>query len=143
VAERQRDGAQRTLWEERRMEVPVEVLDVSGASPGSFLLVEAVFETGRAAFGFLGQKGVRAEAIGERAARRLLKFLEDEEGAVDGHLADQLVLPMAIAGGGGSATTCEVSRHLETVVDVARSFGVEARVWGRRGGPGGFEVAPR
>lgn len=142
VAERQRDGAQKAFWEARRLEVPFEVLAPSAASPGSFLYLEAVFESGRAAFGFLGQKGVRAETLGDRAARRLLKLIVDEEGAVDGHLADQLALPLALAGGGGRVTTTEVTRHLETVLEVAGLFGVKAQVFGRRGGSGGFEVLP-
>jgi RNA 3'-terminal phosphate cyclase (ATP) len=72
----------------------------------------------------------------------LLKLMEDEEGAVDGHLADQLVLPLALAEGGGLVTTTEVTRHLATVVEVAGLFGVKARIWGRRGGSGGVEVLP-
>lgn len=140
VARRQKDAAARALWERRRIEAEWEVLDVSADSPGSFLFLEAAFETGRGAFGFLGQRGLSAESIGDRAARRLLHFLEDEEGAVDPHLADQLVVPLAMAGGGGRVTTVEVTRHLETAVEVATRFGVKARVWGRRGGPGGLEV---
>ena len=140
VARRQRDAVARALWERRRLEAEWEVLDVSADSPGSFLFLEAAFETGRGAFGFLGQRGLSAESLGDRAARRLLHFLEDEEGAVDPHLADQLVVPLAMAGGGGRVTTVEVTRHLETAVEVATRFGVRAKVWGRRGGPGGLEV---
>jgi RNA 3'-terminal phosphate cyclase (ATP) len=139
VARRQADAARALLWERRRLEATWDVVDVPAASPGSFLLLEAVFEESRAAFGFLGQRGVRAELIGDRAARTLLKFLEGE-GAVDPHLADQLAVPLALAGGGGRVTTTEVTRHLETVAGVLVQFGIQARTWGRRGGPGGLEV---
>jgi len=140
VARRQRDAAQQRLWEARRLEADWEVLEgVKAASPGSFLLVEAVFERGRGAFGYLGERGVRAEQLGDRAARRLLRFL-DEEGATDPCLADQLVVPFALAGGGGVATTTEVTAHLETAVATAVLFGVKARVLGRRGLPGALEV---
>jgi len=37
-------------------------------------------------------------------------------------------------------TTPEVTAHMETVVAVLGLFGVPARTWGRRGGPGGLEV---
>ena len=139
VAQRQRDTAQAVLWERRRIEAAWEVVDVPAPSPGSFLLLEAVFEEGRAAFGFLGQRGVRAEVVGDRAARTLLKFL-DGEGAVDPHLADQLGVPLALSGGGGRVTTSEVTSHLETVAGVIAQFGIPAQTWGRRGGPGGLEV---
>lgn len=139
VARRQRDAAQQRLWEERRIEAVWEVPELPAASPGSFLLLEAVFEKSRAAFGFLGQRGLRAEVLGDRAARQLLKFL-DAEGAVDPHLADQMVVPLALAQGGGRVTTPEVTRHLETAAWVVSLFGIPARVWGRRGGPGGLEL---
>jgi RNA 3'-terminal phosphate cyclase (ATP) len=139
VAQRQRDAAQSVLWERRRLEAEWAVVNVPAASPGSYLLLEAVFEESRAAFGFLGQRGVRAEVVGDRAARTLLKFLE-AEGAVDPHLADQLAVPLALSGGGGRVTTSEVTRHLETVAGVLARFGIPARTWGRRGGPGGLEV---
>jgi RNA 3'-terminal phosphate cyclase (ATP) len=139
VAGRQRDAAQARLWEARRLEASWEVAEVKGASPGSFLLLEAVFEGSRAGFCFLGEKGLRAELLGDRAARHLLRFLE-AEGATDPHMADQLALPLALAQGGGRVTTPEVTRHLETVAAVLRLFGRPARTWGRIGGPGGLEV---
>lgn len=139
VAQRQRDAAQARLWEAQRIEVAWDVLTVPAASPGSFLLLEAIFEKGRGAFGFLGERGLRPERLGDRAARRVLKFLEGE-GAVDGPLADQLAVPFAVSGGGGEVTTCEVTRHLESVAAVIRLFGMPARTWGRLGGPGGIEA---
>jgi RNA 3'-terminal phosphate cyclase (ATP) len=140
VAERARDAALALLWQNRRIEASWEIVDLKAASPGSFLLVEAVFENGRGAFGYLGDRSVKPELLGERAARRVLKFIEEEEGALDPWLADQLAVPLALAGGGGRLTTTEVTRHLETVASVCTAFGRVARVWGRRGGPGGLEV---
>jgi RNA 3'-terminal phosphate cyclase (ATP) len=141
VARRQAGAARDRLWEERRIESQWEVVEMSAASPGSYLQVEAVFENGRAAFSLLGERGVRAEVAGERAARRLLRFLEDESAGVDPWLADQLAVPLAVGRGGGRLTTSEVTRHLETVAEVVQRFGIGARTWGRRGGPGGLEVA--
>jgi len=139
IAERQRDAAQERLWEQRRIEVHWEVASPPSASPGSFLLLEAIFESGRAAFGLVGERGVRAEILGDRAARRLLRFLEGE-GAVDPHLADQLAVPMALAQKGGLVTTDETTPHMEAVAATLSRFGIAARTWGRRGGPGGLEV---
>jgi RNA 3'-terminal phosphate cyclase (ATP) len=139
VAQRQRDAAQSVLWEARRIESSWDVLDVPAASPGSFLLLEAEFEKSRAAFGVLGERRVRAEVLGARAARRLLAFLEST-GAVDPHLADQLAVPFALAGSGGRVTTPEVTRHLETVAAIVSAFGIPARTEGRVGGPGALEV---
>jgi RNA 3'-terminal phosphate cyclase (ATP) len=141
VAKRQRDAAQARLWEARRLEAEWEVSDLPAESPGSALYLEAEFEAGRAAFSWLGEKGLRAERLGDRAARRLLHFLDDEEdAAVDPHLADQLVVPLCLSGGGGRVSTSEVTSHLETVVGVAHLFGFAVRLSGRHGGPGRVEV---
>jgi RNA 3'-terminal phosphate cyclase (ATP) len=140
VARRQADAARALLWERKRLEAEWEVLEVPAASPGSFVQVEAEFENGRAAFGLLGERGLRAEVLGEHVVRRLLLFLDDEEAAVDPWLADQLAVPLAIAGGGGRLATSEVTSHIETVVAVLRLFGVSAEAWGRRGGPGGLDI---
>jgi RNA 3'-terminal phosphate cyclase (ATP) len=142
VARRATEAARALLWEERRLEAEWEVLDLAAASPGAFLQVEAVFETGRAAIGVLGERGLPAEALGERAARRLLRLIDDEEAVVDPWLADQLAVPLALAGGGGTVHTSEVTSHLETVAAVVRQFGIHAETWGRRGGPGGLRVGP-
>ena len=140
VAERQRDGAQVRLWEARRIEADWELTSPPAASPGAFLFLEAVFEGGRGAFWALAERRVRPEALGDAIARRLLAFL-DADGAVDPRLADQLAVPLALAGGGGLVTTPEVTRHLETVAATLELFGVPARVHGRRGGPGALEIS--
>ena len=142
VARRQAESARALLWEVRRLESHWDVIEMAAASPGSYLQAEAVFDNGRAAFGMLGERGVRAEVLGERAARQLLRFLDDEEASVDPWLADQLAVPIALARGGGRLTTSKVTSHLETVSAVLRRFGMGARTWGRRGGPGGLEVSP-
>jgi RNA 3'-terminal phosphate cyclase (ATP) len=140
LAAAMRKAAEERLWEARRLQSAWEEQSVPSAAPGSFLLLEAIFERSRAAFGFIGQKGVRPDVLGDRAARTLLKFLGGE-GAVDPHLADQLAVPLALGGKGGRVTTTEVSLHLETVAEIVSLFGIPARTWGRRGGPGGLEVA--
>jgi RNA 3'-terminal phosphate cyclase (ATP) len=140
VARRAAEAARALLWEARRLEAGFEVVELSASSPGSFLQLEAVFEQGRAAFPLLGDRSLRPELMGERAARRLLRFLDDEDAVVDPLLADQLALPLAVAGGGGRVVTSEVTAHLETVASVLRLFDVPAETWGRRGGPGGLQV---
>ena len=140
VAERQAEAARALLWERRRFESRWDVSEMPASSPGSCLQVEAVFENGRAAFALLGERGVPAEVLGERAARRLLGFLDDEEASVDPWLADQLAVPLALARGGGRLTTSRRTLHLETVAAVLQRFGISAETWGRRGGPGGLEV---
>lgn len=141
VAQRQREACARRLWEERRLEVEWDAVEAKSARPGSYLYVEALFEHSRAAFAHLGQRGLGPEGLGERVARRLLLFLEEQaDAAVDAHLAEQLVVPLALARGGGALTTPEVGPGLERVAAVVAAFGGRVRVDGRAGGPGRIEV---
>jgi len=140
VAKRAAAAARSLLWETRRIDSEWDVVELAASSPGSFLQVEAVFERSRAAFPALGERGLSPELMGERAARRVLRFIEDETAAVDPWLADQLAVPLALARGGGRVTTPEVTPHLQTVATVLRLFDVPAEASGRKGGPGALEV---
>jgi RNA 3'-terminal phosphate cyclase (ATP) len=58
----------------------------------------------------LGEKGKRAEAVAQEALDALLK----EDGEVDSHLADQLLIYAAIAEGPTSFSTSGITEHLRT-----------------------------
>ena len=140
LAERAARTVAATLWEARRLEVESLVVAPESASPGSWVCVEAVFERGRAAFAALGERGLAPETLGDRLARRLLRFVEDEEGAVDPLAAELLAVPLAVAGVRSRVTTPEVSQSLVSSLEVLAAFGLPVEAFGRVGGPGGFEV---
>jgi RNA 3'-terminal phosphate cyclase (ATP) len=88
--------------------------------PGNILMLEAEFEhLTEMASGF-GQLGVPAQTVGEKAARRMAGYLASTA-AVGPHLADQLVLPMALAGG-GVVSTVKPSRHTLTAATIVERF---------------------
>lgn len=140
LAERAARTVAATLWEARRLDVESLVLTPESASPGSWVCVEAVFERGRAAFAALGERGLPPEALGDRLARRLLRFVEEEPGAVDPLAAELLAVPLAVSGVATRVTTPELSVSLVTSLDVLSTFGLPVEAFGRVGGPGGFEV---
>jgi len=139
VARRMSHAARGVLWEQRRLESQWTTLDADGATPGSFVQMELVFERSRAAFGLLGNRGVRAEILAARLARACLRFLEGD-GAVDPASAEQLVLPAALAGQPARVSTSEVTPDLQAAVGAAAQFGIVASSWGRTGGAGGFLI---
>lgn len=67
-----------------------------------------------------GERGVPAEKIAERLAAQVRHYL-DSGACVSEHLADQLLLPMALAGG-GEFTTCTASEHLRTNAALIEKF---------------------
>jgi len=138
VAKRLRDAARRCLWETRRIESQWQVVELKSSSPGTFVQIEVLFERGRTAFSSLGEKVLRPEALGDRTARAVLKFLDGDD-AVDSYLAEQLIVPCALAGG-GSVATDHLSGLVVRQIGLLQSFGLDAGWWGAVGGRGGFEI---
>lgn len=90
------------------------------AGPGNVVLIEIECEQITEVFCAFGQRGVKAEKVAGQAADLALGYLES--GAPVGeHLADQLLLPLALAGA-GSLVTSAVSRHAETNIEVIKRF---------------------
>ena len=88
--------------------------------PGNVVLVDMEYERVTEVFTGFGEKGVPAESVADGAARAARRFNQGEA-AVGEHLADQLLLPMALAGKGGF-TTSQLSSHLRTNVAVIEQF---------------------
>lgn len=86
---------------------------------GIFLAVE--YANGRGGIGVLGRKGMPSETVAEQAVTELLE-LHDSGAATDEHLADQLVVPLALAQGPSAYTTRAITPHLATNADVVRAF---------------------
>lgn len=80
--------------------------------PGNVVTADVVSEHLTEVFTGFGEKGVRAEAVGERVAHEVVAYLRAGV-PVGEHLADQLLLPMALAGG-GSFRTIAPSSHTRT-----------------------------
>ncbi|KAM7287996.1 RNA 3'-terminal phosphate cyclase [Ixodes scapularis] len=66
----------------------------------------------------LGKRGSPAEAVGEAAARDLLRELERET-CVDSYLQDQLVVFAALASGKSRILSGPLTLHTETAIHVA------------------------
>ena len=88
--------------------------------PGNILMLEARFENLTEMVSGFGKLGVAAETVGEHAAKRMAGYLASAA-AVGPYLADQLLLPMALAGG-GCFTTVKLSQHSRTAADVIAKF---------------------
>ena len=93
---------------------------VDSAGPGNVVLVEVASEQVTEVFASFGEAGVRAEAVAGTVAEEARKYLAAGV-PVGTHLADQLLLPMAL-GAGGRFRTLPLSRHARTNADVIRQF---------------------
>lgn len=88
--------------------------------PGNALLLEIETEHVTAIFTSFGERGRTAEAVASDACAAARTWLEAGV-PVDEHLADQLLLPMALAGG-GSFRTVKPSLHSTTNAAIIERF---------------------
>lgn len=93
---------------------------VKADGPGNIVLLEVRGAASTMVISAVGDRGVRAEAVAERACAELETFLEADV-PVDEHTADQLLIPMALAGG-GSFTTSAPSLHTQTNAAIIERF---------------------
>lgn len=133
VQERLRREGLEPQVDERRLEAP---------SPGAYVFLEIVPEAGpRLGASALGERGKPAETVADEAVDELLEILASGA-AVDAHLADQLLLPLALVPGESVFTTARITRHLTTNAWVIRQFlpEVEIEIEGAEGAPGRVRV---
>lgn len=97
-----------------------------GYGPGNVLIAEIESEHVCEVFTSFGQRGVRAEKVAENLVREVSDYLTAGV-PVGPHLADQFLLPLALAASGregesGSFVTQPLTLHATTNIDVIRSF---------------------
>jgi RNA 3'-terminal phosphate cyclase (ATP) len=111
---------------------------VASAGPGNVVLLEVESEALTEVFTGFGERGVRAETVAERLAREAREYL-DAGVPVGRHLADQLLVLLALAGG-GTFGTLSPSAHTTTNAAVIGEF-LQARIAiEAEGEGGGYEV---
>ncbi len=104
-------------WSESELE-RVQVHDSDG--PGNVLLLEVEVEGARELCTGFGERGVSAETVARRAIGELRAYLASTA-PVGRHLADQLMIPFALAGEGVFRTSA-LSAHSSTNLSVIRQF---------------------
>jgi RNA 3'-terminal phosphate cyclase (ATP) len=120
-------------------ELRAETVHANG--PGNVVMIEVESENVTEVFTAFGERGVPAETVAERAAKTVRRYLK-LGAAIDEHLADQVLVPMAIAGR-GAFTTGALSAHATTNIEVIRRFlDVDFRIYTRDPGLTRVEVVP-
>ncbi len=96
------------------------VAEISNAGTGNVLLLEVERAQGRELVAGFGEQGTRAELVASRACAELAAFLAADV-PVGEHLADQLLLPLAVAGG-GAFRCAPLSLHATTNIETIGLF---------------------
>ena len=90
------------------------------AGPGNLLTIALTYENVTEVFTGFGQHGKRAEHVAGEAVHAAKQYLATDA-PIGRHLADQLLIPIAMAGK-GSFRALPLSRHTKTNIEVIRRF---------------------
>ncbi|MBL0844256.1 RNA 3'-terminal phosphate cyclase [Pseudomonas mediterranea] len=118
IGNRELDRLSARLKIERRELSVTDLGDQAG--PGNVVSITATRAGVTEVFASIGQERVRAEQVADVAVDELMAWTQSNA-AVGNRLADQLMLPMAIAGA-GKLTTERLSNHIRTNAAVIQQF---------------------
>jgi len=93
---------------------------VDSPGPGNVAYAWIRSERADELFTAFGERGIGWEAVAQRVAQQARRYL-DKDAPVGPHLADQLLLPLALAGH-GCFRTLTPTEHLRTNVEVIKQF---------------------
>ena len=135
IPQRMSDRAS-SLLREAGLKADIEPLHGRGDGPGAGI----VLWMPQAGFSALGRPGLPAEEVAGSAVADMLSFMENGA-AVDKHLADQLLVPMALAKGSSTFSTGQITNHTITNADLLRQWlNNNIEIEGAAGGPGQITV---
>lgn len=98
------------------------------AGPGNAVFVEMQFGGVTEVFSAVGEISRSAEAVANGLANEVVSYIA-QKSAVGPYMADQLMVPLAVLGGGRFATA-SLTEHAKTNLQTLAHFGVTARVDG-------------
>lgn len=105
------------LLQDRGLSAHIQEIHTHGAAPGAGLMLWVP----QGGFTCLGRKGFPADKVAETAVAQLVAFM-DNTAAVDYYLADQLLLPLALAQGTTTYTTNTLTQHTLTNAQLLRQW---------------------
>jgi RNA 3'-terminal phosphate cyclase (ATP) len=139
IAERQRSRALERL-RAKGLRAEIETVEMPSPGKGTMLLLLCRFENATSCHFSLGAIGKRAEKVADEACLEFFEFLSGEA-AIEHHLADQLLIPLALAPGESFFSTNKVTQHLITNAAVVGKFlKVKIAIGGEIGSPGKVTV---
>ncbi|HEY1100232.1 MAG TPA: RNA 3'-terminal phosphate cyclase [Myxococcota bacterium] len=106
-----------------RLKLPRErlrVVELKGAGPGNCVVVDVVCDGGTEVVSVLGERGRTSEDVAGDVADSVDAFVAANV-PVGEHLADQLLIPMALAGG-GTFKTMTPTEHTRTNIAIVKLF---------------------
>jgi RNA 3'-terminal phosphate cyclase (ATP) len=113
----------RVMLERLGVPLRIDAESLRAACAGAGIFLTAEYQNLRCGFNALGERGTPAEQVAEQAVFALMAHWTSGA-ALEPHLADQVLAPLALAPGPSAFTVEGISRHLETNAWVIELFGL-------------------
>lgn len=143
IAERQRNAALEKisfLLPDIHCPTGIRTAVVQTPGTGTFIFIKTESEHSIAGFTSLGERGKRAETVGEEGAMELIEYCRSNA-ALDPHLSDQIVMYLSLCREESTFTTSRITDHLMTNLWVVGLFcRYDWSVEGEKGRPGKVTV---
>ncbi|MEW6067877.1 MAG: RNA 3'-terminal phosphate cyclase [Nitrospirota bacterium] len=147
IAERQKKAMVERIYSSNiaisfQSSIDIELLSVPTPGQGTFIFLQSESENSIAGFTSLGERGKRAEVVGEDAAEEFLKYYSTGA-ALEPHIADQIVLYLSLCKDKSEFTTSCITQHLMTnlwVIGLFHEF--HYSIEGEIGRPGIVRINP-
>lgn len=141
IAERQREQVVRRLGARFPLN-DIRIKQLPSKSKGTTLILICEFEHTQCCYSALGAPGKPAEKVADEVCDRV-EILLLSQASLDEFLADQLLLPLALAKSDSFFSTVRITEHIRTNADVIKTFintGIE--IIGNTGSPGSIKIYP-
>lgn len=122
IPQRMADRA-RAILREAGIDGEIKAERVRATSPGAGIFLTVEYENVRAGFSTLGALGKPSEEVAEEAVAALI-YHRESGAAFDEHLADQMIVPLAVAAGDSVFSVERITRHFVTNAWVVEQFGI-------------------
>ena len=144
IAEREKKRCLKNLFDSGpslEQMAKIEINEAPAIGQGTELFLQAIYANSAAGFSSLGEIGKPAEKLADEACGEFIRFNESNA-TIDPHLADQMLIYLALAEGKSSLTTSRISNHLITNAWLIKQFlpDVNIIIEGQKDGKGSIFV---
>ena len=98
----------------------LRLVELKGPGPGNCLVVDVESDSGVEVFSGLGERRRSSKEVANAVVDQVEAFVAADV-PVGEHLADQLLIPLAIAGG-GAFRTMALTEHTRTNIEIVKLF---------------------
>ncbi len=139
IAKRQKEAALKVLMA-HMLDAEIDTISIPAYGQGTFIFLKVETDNCVVGFSALGERGKKAEIVGEEAARKLTNYI-NTSACFDNYISDQILPYLAMISEKSYFTTSCITNHLLTNLSVIEKFlKIDYIVEGKTGSEGKITI---